>query len=184
VKRFIFLGPPGAGKGTQAQIISNLYKIPHISTGEILRKAVANQTPLGQKVQTYLDTGELVPDALILNLIEERLKENDTEKGWILDGFPRNIGQAVFLEELLTKLNQVADLALNLEVPDRVLIERMLARGRKDDTQETISRRLQIYREQTKPVIDFYHQKGMLKGINGNLPLEQVTDLLKSIIEV
>jgi adenylate kinase len=183
VKRIIFLGPPGAGKGTQAEIISNLYKIPHISTGEILRQAVTEQTVLGKQAKNYMDAGELVPDDLILDLIQERLKQDDTEPGWILDGFPRNVSQASFLEELLVKLNQVADYVLNLEVPDPVLIQRMLARGRQDDTEATIKRRLEIYREQTAPVIEFYQKKGMLKGVNGNRLPEEVTGFLKLVMD-
>ncbi|GAB4235726.1 MAG: adenylate kinase [Stanieria sp.] len=183
MKRLIFLGPPGAGKGTQAQILSKLYQIPHISTGDILRQAVKEQTLLGQKAQSYMDRGELVPDELILDLIEERLSQPDTEKGWILDGFPRNVSQAAFLEKLLQKINLSADFVLNLEVPDEVLIERMLARGRKDDNKETISRRLEIYREQTAPVIDFYRQRKLLKVVNGDLNLESVTSLLKAVMD-
>ena len=104
MKKLIFLGPPGAGKGTQAQILSSSYHIPHISTGDILRKAVKEQTPLGQKAQSYMDRGELVPDDLILDLIKERLSQPDTEKGWILDGFPRNVSQASFLEKTAERL--------------------------------------------------------------------------------
>ncbi|AFZ37560.1 Adenylate kinase [Stanieria cyanosphaera PCC 7437] len=183
MKRLIFLGPPGAGKGTQAQILSKLYHIPHISTGDILRQAVKEQTILGKKAQSYMDRGELVPDELMLDLIEERLGQSDTEKGWILDGFPRNVSQAAFLEKLLQKINLSADFVLNLEVPDEVLIERMLARGRKDDNKETISRRLEIYREQTAPVIDFYRRRDLLKVVNGDLNLENVTSLLRSVMD-
>jgi adenylate kinase len=183
VKRLIFLGPPGAGKGTQAKILSQLYHIPHISTGDILRQAVSERTMLGQKAQSYMERGELVPDELILDLIEERLNQPDTEKGWILDGFPRNVSQATFLEQLLQKLNLSADFVLNLEVPDEVLIERMLARGRKDDNKETISRRLEIYREQTAPVIDFYRQCNLLQVVNGNFTPENVTSLLKAVMD-
>jgi adenylate kinase len=183
VKKLIFLGPPGAGKGTQAKILADSYQIPHISTGDILRQAIAEKTPLGQKAQMYVEKGELVPDNLILDLIKERLSQPDSKKGWILDGFPRNVTQASFLEDLLKQLNQAADCVINLEVPDRVLIERMLGRGRKDDTEETISRRLEIYREQTAPVINFYHQRNLLEPINGNLALEEVTASLKKAIE-
>jgi adenylate kinase len=122
VKRLIFLGPPGAGKGTQAQIISENHQIPHVSTGDILRAAVAQQTPLGKQAKDYMDRGELVPDALILGLIQDRLSYDDTANGWILDGFPRNVNQAAFLEELLAKLEQNADCVLNLEVPDEVSV--------------------------------------------------------------
>jgi adenylate kinase len=135
VPRLIFLGAPGAGKGTQAQILAELIEIPHISTGELLRHAVSAQTPLGQEAQAYMDRGELVPDQLVLDLIRDRLHHADTQVGWILDGFPRNPKQALFLEELLQEINQVCDHVLNLDVATEVLVERLLGRGRQDDTE-------------------------------------------------
>ncbi|ACA99048.1 MULTISPECIES: adenylate kinase [Cyanophyceae] len=180
--RLIFLGPPGAGKGTQAQVLAESCGIPHISTGEILRAAIANQTELGQQAQGFVDRGELVPDSLILNLIRERLQEQDAQQGWILDGFPRNVSQAEFLNTLLTELKQQCDVALNLEVPDATLVERLLSRGRKDDNQETIRRRLEVYREQTAPVIDFYQKQGSLKSVDGDRSLEEVTAALEQAI--
>ena len=181
-QRLIFLGPPGAGKGTQAQILSENYKIPHVSTGDILRAAVARQTPLGKKAKDYMERGELVPDTLILGLIQDRLSYEDTANGWILDGFPRNVNQAAFLEELLTKLNQNADCVLNLEVPDEVLVSRLLERKRRDDNEETIRRRLQVYHQDTVPVIDFYRQRETLKTIDGSRTMEEVTQLLGEAI--
>ena len=183
MKRLIFLGPPGAGKGTQAQTLSNTYQIPHISTGEILRQAITDRTPLGQKAKGYMDRGELVPDDLILDLIKERLTQPDSKNGWVLDGFPRNLAQASFLEQLLANLNQYPDFALNLLVPDEVLITRMLERGRKDDNEDTIRRRLQVYRDDTAPVIGFYEERGILKSVNGNRSMEAVTANLQTIIE-
>lgn len=182
--KVIFLGPPGAGKGTQAQVLADICAIPHISTGEILRDAIAQQTDLGQKAQGYVDRGELVPDALILDLIRERLTHDDTQKGWILDGFPRNVEQANFLDQLLAELNQSSDYVINLEVPDQVLIERLLARGRKDDNEETITRRLQVYRELTAPVIDYYQQHGQMHSINGDRTMDEVTNSLKQLVGV
>ena len=181
-KRLIFLGPPGAGKGTQAQVLSANNQIPHISTGDILRTAVARETPLGNQAKGYMDRGELVPDTLILNLIQDRLSYEDTAKGWILDGFPRNVNQAQFLEDLLSKLGQNADWVLNLEVPDEVLVERLLERKRPDDTEETIRRRLEIYHQDTVPVIDFYRQKKTLKIVDGDRTMPEVTELLKEAI--
>lgn len=181
-KRLIFLGPPGAGKGTQAQTLSETHQIPHVSTGDILRAAVARETPLGNKAKDYMDRGELVPDSLILNLIQDRLSYEDTTNGWILDGFPRNVNQAAFLEDLLSQLGQNADCVLNLEVPDEILVERLLARKRPDDTEETIRRRLEIYHRDTVPVIDFYRQKGTLKVVDGNKTMAEVTELLKETI--
>ncbi|WP_319421603.1 adenylate kinase [Pleurocapsa sp. FMAR1] len=181
-KRLIFLGPPGSGKGTQAQKLSEHHQIPHVSTGDILREAVAQQTSLGKEAKDYMDKGELVPDTLILNLIQDRLSHDDAANGWILDGFPRNVNQAAFLEELLIKLNQNADCVLNLEVPDDVLVERLLARQRKDDNEETIRRRLEVYHHNAVPVIDFYHQKQTLKTIDGNQEMEQVTKSLSEAV--
>ncbi|MBX2864382.1 MAG: nucleoside monophosphate kinase, partial [Leptolyngbyaceae cyanobacterium MAG.088] len=123
--RVIFLGPPGAGKGTQAATLSKDFDVPHISTGDILRAAVADQTELGQKAESYMNAGELVPDDLILDLIRERLGQDDAGKGWILDGFPRNVSQANFLDKLLSEIEQPCECVLNLEVPDNVLISRL-----------------------------------------------------------
>jgi adenylate kinase len=179
--RLIFLGPPGAGKGTQAQRLAAMLNIPHISTGEILRNAIAQGTSLGQKAQSYVDKGELVPDELLLDLIRDRLNQPDAKNGWILDGFPRNVNQASFLETLLQELNQNCD-CINLEVPDEVLLERLLARGRKDDSPETIRRRLEIYHHDTAPLIDFYRNRSVLKSVNGSRTMEEVTDSLKQVV--
>lgn len=181
-KRLIFLGPPGAGKGTQAERLAQDLKIPHISTGEILRQAIAAQTPLGQKAKRYVDGGELVPDDLILDLIQERLSQADAKRdGWILDGFPRNVEQAEFLEQLLDRLQQASDSVLSLEVPDDVLIARLLARGRKDDSEETIRRRLEVYREQTEPVNGFYGDR--LYRVRGDRSPAEVTQALQAIVD-
>lgn len=181
-KRLIFLGPPGAGKGTQAQIISENHQIPHVSTGDILRAAVTQGTSLGKQAKDYMNRGELVPDTLILDLIQDRLSYEDTAEGWILDGFPRNVNQAAFLEELLTKLNQSADYVLNLEVPDEILVSRLLERKRKDDNESTIRRRLEVYHQDTVPVIDFYQQKKTLKIIDGNRTMEEVSKQLDELV--
>ena len=180
--KLIFLGPPGAGKGTQAQVIAQTLSIPHISTGEILREAIKQGTDLGQEAQSYVDKGELVPDALILGLIRERLGQSDVANGWILDGFPRNVNQAEFLDQLLSEIKQACDYAVNFEVPKQELINRLLKRGRKDDNEETISRRLEVYLEQTAPVIDYYRQRQILVSIDGNLSPEEVTNALKQAV--
>lgn len=179
--RLIFLGPPGAGKGTQAQLLANYLDIPHISTGEILRQAIADNTDLGIKAQKYVDGGELVPDDLILDLIKERLGQSDAQKGWILDGFPRNVAQASFLDNLLDEINQSCDYVVNLDVSDEVIVNRLLLRGRKDDSEETIRRRLQVYQEQTAPVIDYYRNYGKLNSVNGDRLPEEVTISLQEI---
>lgn len=179
--RLIFLGPPGAGKGTQAQTLAQAHQIPHISTGDILRASVAQQTTLGKKAQSYMDKGELVPDQLILDLVQERLNESDAVTGWILDGFPRTVTQATFLDELLNQIHQTCDCVVNFEVPDEVLVERLLGRGRKDDTEEVIRHRLDVYRQQTAPLIDFYRERKQLVSIDGNQPVKEVNEKLSQI---
>lgn len=181
--KLIFLGAPGAGKGTQAQILSQNMGIPHISTGEILRDAIANETPLGLKAKGYVDNGDLVPDELILDLIKDRLGQEDALKGWILDGFPRNVSQADFLRNLLQDLNQVCNGVVNLDVPDSVLLERLLSRGRKDDNEAIISNRLQVYRQQTAPLIDYYQQHQLLINVNGDRELSQISEELETIVK-
>ncbi|MEQ9549729.1 MAG: adenylate kinase [Coleofasciculus sp. G3-WIS-01] len=180
--RLVFLGPPGAGKGTQAQLIAQLYQIPHISTGEILRSAIAQSTPLGQKAQSYMDRGELVPDELILDLIRDRLQQPDTQAGWILDGFPRNVSQGAFLENLLQDLDQRCDYAIYLDVSDESILKRLLSRGRQDDNEQTIRRRLEVYRQQTAPVIEFYRDRSILREIDGDRAMDEVTDSLKQVM--
>jgi len=182
VTRLIFLGPPGAGKGTQAKSLADKLNIPHISTGDILRQALKEQTSLGIKAQSYMDRGELVPDKLVEDMVAERLSQPDTNSGWILDGFPRTVNQADFLKELLQKLAQGGEKVVNLEVPDDVVVERLLERGRKDDTEEVIRRRLEVYRTETAPLIDYYRDRQQLLSVNGNQSLEEVTTELKKVI--
>jgi adenylate kinase len=182
VTRLIFLGAPGAGKGTQAQVLASSCNIPHISTGDILRAAVSQKTALGLSAQSYMDRGDLVPDQLVIELIHERLNQPDAQTGWILDGFPRNVSQAKFLDELLVEIDQPYQYAINLEVPDEVLVGRMLERGRKDDTEEVIRNRLRVYHQQTLPLINFYQGLQKLVSINGNVPMEDVTQALKQLI--
>lgn len=182
VARLIFLGPPGAGKGTQASLVAQESKIPHISTGDILRSAVAQQSDLGIKAKSYMDRGELVPDQLILDMVRDRLNQSDATSGWILDGFPRNVVQAKFLDELLQDIHQTYDCVVNLDVPNEVLIARLMSRGRADDSEEVIRHRLDVYREQTSPLIEFYRDRQQLVLIDGNQPVETVTSLLHQLI--
>lgn len=182
--RLIFLGPPGAGKGTQAQILADVCQVPNIGTGEILRKAVAQQTELGQKAEHYMSQGELVPDSLILDLIRERLDEKDALSGWILDGFPRNVPQAEFLDHLLMEIHQPCDFVVNLDVPDEVILSRLTKRGRQDDQEAVIQHRLSVYRSQTQPLIDFYRSRQKLVSVNGNKPMETVTEELRQLVSV
>lgn len=179
--RLIFLGPPGAGKGTQAQLLAQLLNIPHISTGDILRGAVALGTPLGKKAQAFMERGDLVPDELLLDLVGERLNQVDAQNGWILDGFPRNVSQATFLDTLLQETQQHCE-CINLEVPDDVLIERMLERGRNDDTPEAIQTRLSIYHNDTAPLIGYYRNLSTLKVVDGDRPMDEVTQALKQLV--
>lgn len=181
--RLIFVGPPGAGKGTQSKFLADSHKIPHISTGDILREAVAEKTSLGVKAQGYMDRGELVPDQLVIDLIRERLGKPDAQLGWILDGFPRNVAQAEFLDVLLDELNQGCDRVINFDVPDEVLVTRMLSRGRKDDNEETIRRRLEVYREQTEPLIHYYESREKLVTIDGNRSMEEVATALNQVCD-
>ena len=180
--RLIFLGPPGSGKGTQAQILAHELNIPHISTGEILREAMQEQTPLGIKAQNYVDSGELVPDQLVQDLVQQRLSQSDTKCGWILDGFPRKVTQAVFLEKLLEETHQGGERVVNLDAPDDVVVARLLARGRKDDSEEIIRRRLEVYRTQTAPLIGYYGDRQQLLTVNGDQSQEEVTEELQKII--
>lgn len=182
--RLIFLGPPGAGKGTQALLLAKDCEVPHISTGDILRSAVAVGSELGQKAEQYMSAGELVPDELILDLIQERLGQDDTQAGWLLDGFPRNVPQAEFLQKLLEQIEQPVDFVVNLDVEDDVIVARLLQRGREDDEESVILNRLQVYREQTEPLIDFYRSRQQLVSVDGNQTMDVVhADLKRLVIE-
>lgn len=182
MRRLIFLGPPGAGKGTQSKVLADFLNIPHISTGDILRQAISNQTFLGVEAKGYVDRGELVPDQLMEDMVKERLSQPDAENGWILDGFPRKVTQASFLEQLLTKSGQDGEQAINLDAPDDIVITRLLGRGREDDSEDIIRRRLQVYRHETAPLIDYYSDRHKLITVNGNQSPEEVTTTLKNII--
>ncbi|MFQ4137240.1 adenylate kinase [Nodosilinea sp. PGN35] len=182
--RLIFLGPPGAGKGTQAALLAKDCEVPHISTGDILRLAVAAGSELGKKADQYMSAGELVPDDLILDLIQERLGQDDAQKGWLLDGFPRNVPQAEFLQKLLDQIEQPVDFVVNLDVEDDVIVARLLQRGRKDDEESVIINRLEVYRQQTEPLIDFYRSRQQLVSVDGNQTMEVVhADLKRLVIE-
>lgn len=194
--KLIFLGPPGAGKGTQASRIADFYQVPHISTGDILRNNVAEKSPLGLQAKEYMDKGDLVPDGLILDMVEERLKKDDAQNGWVLDGFPRNVPQAHFVEQLLSgskngndTQEEIAEISnslmvINLQVPDEVLVGRLLSRGRQDDNEETIRNRLKVYDQQTQPLIEFYQERQQLVTIDGNQSVDAVTNSLKQSVDV
>lgn len=181
-RRLILLGPPGAGKGTQATFLAEKFKIPHISTGKIVRQAIAYQTSFGVRAQSHLEAGELVPDHLILALMRERLAKQDALVGWVVDGFPRNLAQAQALKRMLRILGQSSPLVVNLKVEPESLMSRMLQRGRQDDRHQTIRRRLKVYQEQTSPLINFYQHHGCLLQLDGNLPVAEVTRSLEKAL--
>ena len=180
--RLILLGSPGSGKGTQATFLAEKFKIPHISTGEILRQAIARKTSIGTRARSYLEAGELVPDMLIMALIRERLVKQDTLNGWILDGFPRNLAQARALDAILMIIGQKYPIVVNFNVNTESLIRRMLQRGRQDDTENAIRRRLEIYQERTTPLINLYRNRHCLIQIDGNRSVAEVTSSLENAL--
>lgn len=214
--KIVLLGAPGAGKGTQAQSISKYFSIPHISTGDIFRKNISEGTRLGKTAKRYMDAGQLVPDQLTLELIEDRLDREDCKNGYLLDGYPRTVVQAEFLEEMLSKQHSALNCALLIEVPREVIMERMTGRRvcpscgasyhlkhnpprkkdicdicghkvvqRADDVAETVAERLDVYDEQTRPLIEFYAQRDILRSVDGTRAINQIfNDIVKVLSEV
>ncbi|MEL6319533.1 MAG: adenylate kinase [Cyanobacteria bacterium J06626_14] len=182
--QFIFLGSPGAGKGTQASILAERWRIPHISTGDILRTAIANRTRLGIKAETYVKTGKLVPNSLITAMLRERFDEPDVEHGWILDGFPRTLVQDQILSDILAAYQQPCPQIVWFEVPVEALVVRMLDRGRQDGTEAIIRRRFQVYQDDTAPLLGFYEQQGRLIKVDGNRSPHHVTQSLENALLV
>lgn len=211
--KIIMLGAPGAGKGTQADKICAKYNIPHISTGDIFRANIKNNTELGQKAKSYMDKGELVPDELVVDLVVDRIKADDCTNGYVLDGFPRTIPQAEALDAALAAINDKVDYAINVEVPDENIINRMSGRRacvacgatyhivhiptkvegvcdkcgaelilRDDDKPETVKNRLNVYHEQTQPLIDYYTAKNVLHEVDGTKAMEGVFSSIVSIL--
>jgi adenylate kinase len=185
----LVLGPQGSGKGTQAKLISKTYGIPQIATGDMARELREVDTPLGREVKQIYDRGELLSDELIVRMIRDRLSRGDTVPGFILDGFPRNLAQAEALDELLTELDQDLDVVFDLQVADReTLIERMLKRAaeenRTDDTPEAIRRRLEIYDEQTAPLVEYYRaNQANVVGIHADRPVDDVFAEIREALE-
>ncbi|MDW7671094.1 MAG: adenylate kinase [Bacillota bacterium] len=204
--RLILLGPPNAGKGTQAQSLIDTYQIPQISTGDIFRANIKHETPLGEKAKSYLDQGLLVPDELVVEIVQDRLKQPDCLAGFLLDGFPRTVGQAEALERFLLDQQQILNKVINIQVAKEVLIERAVGRRvcqkcgatyhvsfkptakkgvcdvcggeviqRKDDQRETAEKRIQVYEQETAPLIDFYDSRNLLVTIDGEQPIDQVS---------
>ncbi len=212
--KIIMLGAPGAGKGTQAKMLSEKYDIPHISTGDIFRANIKNQTELGRKAKGYMDAGQLVPDELVVDLVVDRIKQQDCFKGFILDGFPRTIPQAEALDYALNNQNEKIDFAVNVDVPDEAIIDRMSGRRacvgcgatyhikfnptrkpdvcdvcgeklilREDDKAETVKKRLEVYHEQTQPLIEYYQKKGALLTVDGTQDINVVFDTIIKALE-
>ncbi len=210
--KIIMLGAPGAGKGTQAKKIAAKYGIPHISTGDIFRANIKNGTELGKKAKTYMDQGALVPDELTCDLVVDRIQQEDCKNGYVLDGFPRTIPQAECLTEALEKLGEKMDYAVNVDVPDENIVNRMGGRRacvgcgatyhvvfnapkaegicdacgeklilRDDDKPETVQKRLNVYHDQTQPLIDYYEKAGILKNVDGTVDME---DVFKAIVAI
>ena len=202
--KIVLLGPPGAGKGTQAKSISNKYSIPHISTGDIFRKNISENTPLGVEAKSYMDKGQLVPDEVTINMVKDRLQQDDCANGYLLDGFPRTVAQADALNSFLVERGEQLDTALLIKVPNEFILERMTGRRvcpscgasyhvkfnppiegkcslcgseviqRKDDTVETVKERLDVYEKETQPLIDFYANKQLLSEVDGTKAINEV----------
>ena len=184
--RIVLLGAPGSGKGTQANLIKESLGIPHISTGELLRAAVEAESPLGVEVKVFMDAGDLVPDDLVLGLLEERLGKDDAQPGFILDGYPRNLIQAEALDVVLARLDVPLDEAIQIDVDYERIAERIAKRAqqedRSDDTAEVVKNRLEIYAEQTAPVVRFYDSKGILSQVYGVGTIDEVFQRLRGVL--
>lgn len=181
------MGPPGVGKGTQAAILKNHLKVPHLSTGEILRKEIALGSDIGKVSKEYIDNGLFVPDNILIEIIENYLKSSDCQDGYILDGYPRNLQQVKDLHLLLSKLNQSIDVAISLTAEKKELIKRLIKRskdsGRSDDAIEIISKRQDVYWNQTAPIIKYYRENRILKEVNGLGSIEEITERIIKVIK-
>lgn len=186
--RIVLMGAPGSGKGTQAALIVKELGLPHISTGDLLRAAVAAGSELGKQAKAVMDRGELVSDDIVLGLLEERLAADDAAGGFILDGFPRNIAQAEALDALLDRLGQPVDEALQIDIDEEQVVKRIAKRaaleGRSDDTEETVRNRLNVYAEQTAPVVDYYAQRGVLSRVLGDGSIEEVFERIRAVLQL
>jgi adenylate kinase len=180
-QRLLFLGPPGAGKGTQAQRLAASQNLMHLSTGDLLRAEVQAGSELGRQAEAVMARGELVSDELVLAIVRSRLQQGSG--GWLLDGFPRNLAQAEALDTLLRELGQPIELVVLMELDDAVLIQRLLSRGRSDDNEEVIRHRLEVYREQTAPLISHYRQLGLLASVEAAGSVEEIGARITALTE-
>ncbi len=182
----LLLGPQGSGKGTQANRIADEFGLAHIATGEILRTAIAAKTPLGLEVKPIVESGSLVPDELMINLIRERLAD-DAREGFVLDGFPRTMAQAQALDSMLAEIGRELDVVFELQVDDVTAVERLAARaleeGRTDDTPDAIARRLAEYHDKTKPLVGYYRLRGNLVGVHGDRPIDEVFSEIQETLQ-
>lgn len=181
--RIVFIGPPGAGKGTQAERIVERYKLAHLSTGDMLRAARDAQTAVGKKAEEYMSSGQLVPDEIIVEIINERLADPDCREGYLLDGFPRTIAQAEALDKMLAEKGTPLDVVLELKVPEDELFQRLAGRGRADDTPEVIKQRLVAYRDQTSPLLEYYEKAGLLKTIDGLGTIDEIFQRIQTVLD-
>jgi adenylate kinase len=183
----LLLGPQGSGKGTQAGLIKASYGLPHIATGDMLRREAAAGTELGKRAKPILDAGELVPDDLMIEVIRERLDADDVDNGFILDGFPRTMAQAEALDRMLREIERTLTIVLQLEVPEEECVRRLIARSRNesrtDDTPEAIRTRLALYRRETEPLVEYYRTQGILVGIPGDRPVDAVFASIQDALE-
>ena len=177
----ILFGPPGCGKGTQAAFISDFLSIPHLSTGDMLRSAVSSKSEIGLKAKEIMEKGGLVSDKIVLSIVKERISNNDSKKGFILDGFPRTINQAEGLDALINQ-NQKIDFVLRIKVDEEDIIKRLIARGRADDKPEIIKNRFKSYNSETQPLIPFYEEREILFNIDGMQEIEKVFEDIKKVI--
>jgi adenylate kinase len=181
----ILFGPPGAGKGTQAKKLQDEFNIPQLSTGDIFRSAIKNETPLGVKVKSILDNGELVPDETVVDLVADELRKEKYQDGYILDGFPRTVAQAKAFDQFLEENNDELDAFISLSVPEEELVKRILSRGegRSDDTEEKVKTRLEVYKKETKPVLEHYQNQDKVQEVNGLGSINEIFDRIKGALK-
>ncbi|MFO8029549.1 MAG: adenylate kinase [Cyclonatronaceae bacterium] len=182
--RIIIFGPPGSGKGTQAKKLADHFGIVHLSTGKMFRDAINEGTELGKLVKSIIDEGQLVPDQTVVDMVEETIANEDYSKGYIIDGFPRTVEQAVAFDNMLERRNETIDAFISLHAPDEELIHRLLNRGegRSDDTEEKIKKRLEVYKEETAPVMEYYQQAGMFRSVDGTGTVDEIFERILSAL--